>query len=58
MAKRRSNGEGDVCERCRRQMKRAKRSGRNTGIDEQPLCCEVRADVATGNCISEVALIG
>ena len=39
---------GDVCDRCRWQMKGAKRSGSNLGFDEQATACEVRALVTTG----------
>ena len=37
MPKKRANGEGDVCERRRWRMKRAKRSGRIKAIGKQAL---------------------
>ena len=37
MAKKRKDGEGDVCKRRRRRMKRAKRSGSNTAIGKRLL---------------------
>ena len=45
---RRKYGEGDVCERRRGRMKRAKRSGSNLGCGEQTTACEDRALVTTG----------
>ena len=48
MAKRKY-GEGDVCERRRGRMKRAKRSGSNLGCGEQTTACDGKALVTTGD---------
>ena len=41
--------QGDVCDRCRWQMKGAKRSGSNLGCGEQTTACDHRALVKTGD---------